>query len=265
MILKKLFFSIFILTNLYLMGCTTVQIPAGTMLSPEVSERAVEIGMASQQSRIIYMSQTSDINNKSISTMDGGSFRGDAYLSSYLAVNFFKSISVVNEPGGYRLQWQLFGEGRQTAKPGNISFSVFGGTNTYKSSSSSIDLANPAKKLVTSSSSVAASYSVQSPIAGIIIGYRTSDKAVLGLLLYQQQFNITAKGTLADTSSGTLVSQDNTEIRNSYTDSGIGLPLFLGGDTFAIQFTPTMVFMKEPILQTQVHYTLINMKMTWSF
>ncbi len=258
---------IFSLLLLGLSGCTTLEVPTGVTLSPEVSGRTVELGVSSQQSRVLYLAQDSDKNNTSITTRGGGAFRGGAIPGLYAALNFAEMISLVAEPAGYRLQVQLLGDNRQKAKAGNLSFSVFGGYSSMRvSENSTIELANPNKTLVSSPGSVnRPEFHIESQLAGAMLGLRTSDKMAIGIMYYKQKFITQAKGILRDNTGGSSVETPDVEINNEFIDTGYGLPIFLGGETFTFQFVPTYVLMKEPVMGKEVSYFLSNLKMSWTF
>lgn len=253
------------LLSLVQMACTTLEIPAGTNLSPELSNRPVELGVDSAQTRVLYLAQDSDINNSTITTKDGGAFRAGAIPSVYAMLNFGGFLGIAKEAGGYRLQLQLLGDSRQEAKPGNISFSVFAGADDFKMTQSNLELANPAKSLVSSGATGKVVSKVNSQIYGGILGVRTSPVTVIGLLYYKQKFSINAKGDLEDKTSGSTVSTAGVEINNEFIDTAIGLPLFIGGNTFEFQISPIYVEMYEPIMSKKVNYVLTNFKFSWTF
>ncbi len=193
--------------------------------------------------------------------------RGGAFPGPYAALNFADMFSLVMEPAGYRLQWQLLGENRQKAKAGNFAVSVFGGYSSRRIDEyATIDLANPNKTMVSESGSLKRpEFHVDSQLAGAIIGIRTSDKVSIGVMYYKQKFITQAKGILRDNTGGSSVETPNVEIKNEFIDTGYGLPLFLGGETFTFQLVPTYVLTKEPIMGKEVSYFLTNIKLSWTF
>ena len=146
------------------MGCSTLQIPAGTNISPEISSKFVELGVDSTQTRILYLTESEDVGNTQITPKGGGTFRGGSIPAMYAAINVSDFFSLISESGGYKVQFQILGDSRQKAKPGNISVSAFGGQSTTKLSQYPVELANPAKYLISTGASDIPSFSVNSQI-----------------------------------------------------------------------------------------------------
>jgi hypothetical protein len=261
----KQFLALLFLSILNLLGCSVLQVPSGTLVTPEISEKTFDIGFATQATKQLYLNESVDVGNNSLKLLENGSYQSSAIASGTTTSISFKNMALTSEPGGYRLQMQLFGQKRQKAKKGNFSMSIFGGTFSGTSKEESVKFVNENKKLIASTNNILVPVNMSSQIAGAVFGYRFSDKGLIGFQVYKQFYKYDATGTISDMTTGTAVETPNSKISNTDQDVGYGIPLCYFGETFSAEIIYNIVTFKEPIQNKSRTLIQNNWKLSWAF